>query len=154
MGNSRPDGRRYRLSQGDLLRLDADEDYLTADALLEIADQVIKRKAMGRYIFLADFLFIDNEYRARLMSADGRIDNEDVGRPELPDEAGRALGSLAGIEDPKLSGSLFLYHLLPQEANAQAACGVIAFLPVPDAQHEQAFGLLEFPGNDLAPIVI
>jgi len=136
------------------LRLDADEDNSTADTLLEIADQVKKRKAMGCYVVLANLLFVDDENSPRLISPDGRVDDKNVGRPKIPDEAGRTLGSLPGIKNSKFPGSALPDHLVPQQANTQAARGIIAFPPVPDPQHKQAFGLLEFPRNGLEPIGI
>jgi len=41
------------------------------------------------------------------MSPDSCIDDEDMGRLEIPDQTGHALGSLPGIEDLKFQGSAF-----------------------------------------------
>jgi len=62
---------------------------------------------MGRHVFLADLRSINKGYRPGSASRDGRINDKDMCRPEIPDEARTALGSLPGIDHPKLRGRDF-----------------------------------------------
>ena len=125
---------------------------------------------MRRYVLMADLLFVDDKNRSRRESSQGRIDDEDVSRPEFPDKTGRTLGRFSGIEDLKLnrgfpwasagtagpcghgpSTAFSPGHFPRQQANADASGGVISFPPVPDPEHKQALRPLELPGNCLAP---
>jgi len=152
--------------------LDADNDRPASDALLEIPDKERERKAVGGYVFLADLPSVNKGYGPRSASADGRVNDKDMCRSEIPDEAGKALGSIPGIDDPKLKGmeypqaspartgfwvrafggALFSGQLPLEQTNAEGSCGVVTSPKVPDPENEQPLGSLDFLGNRGAPI--
>jgi hypothetical protein len=56
---------------------------------------------MGRYIILADLFSIKNENCPGRLACDSGVDDDNVRRLEIPDEAGKALWRLPGVEDLK-----------------------------------------------------